>query len=110
MRCHRPRPTMTAVPAATLISSSSSRLFWTEVEAYPAGEAGHDFVHAGVDFPMVGVDVGVGLHMEGHQLPAVPLGVEHLRLGVRLAALVKADKIREAIDRSGSHAEMSFPR
>jgi hypothetical protein len=51
-----------------------SRLFWTEVEAYPAGEAGHDFVRAGVDFPMVGVDVGVGLHMEGHQLPAVPLG------------------------------------
>jgi hypothetical protein len=59
---------------------------------------------------MVGVDVGVGLRMEGHQLPAVPLGVEHLLLGVRLAALVKADKGHEEIDRSDSHAEMSFMR
>ena len=36
-----------------------SRLLRREVEAYPAGKAGDDLFRVGVEFPMVGVDIGV---------------------------------------------------
>jgi hypothetical protein len=55
-----------------------------------------------------GVDVGVGLHMEDHQLPAVPLGIRRSLLGVHLAAVVKVERGREVIDRGNSRAETSF--
>ncbi|GCB52175.1 hypothetical protein SNL152K_9530 [Streptomyces sp. NL15-2K] len=59
---------------------------------------------------MVGVDVGVGLHMEGHQLSAVPLRVEHGLLGAHLAALGKVDEGGEQIDRGNGHAGTSILR
>ena len=57
---------------------------------------------------MVGVDVSVRLHMEGPQLPAVPLGSELSLLGVRLTALVQVNSGCEEIDQSSAHAQTSF--
>jgi hypothetical protein len=86
-----------------------SRLLRTAVAAYSTGEAGGVFFRV-VRFPMVGVDVGVGLHVEGRQPPVVLLGVERSLLGVHLTALAKVEFGGEEIDRGNSHAETSFLR
>ncbi|MET9686076.1 transposase [Streptomyces coeruleorubidus] len=104
-RCQRPRGTITAAPACSCtMSSVPPRRVGTEVEADAAGQAAHGFLSLWVHLPVVGVNVGVGLHVERGDLPGAGAAVRHLPFdGSDVAVGVEMQRRGEQVDGGGRH-------